>query len=932
MEIMTFVLNFFQNDYVVNLLSSVIYDAKAILAPRIEIDERLRLELAAVLRNTFRRFYQNNVYQDEQFEFDEDYVLATFSKAFNSHSDLTQKGNVRKAIEFTIDRSVSDEEFVQWVRYFHAYCLEKNYLFKWITSNIGPVQESVYFDDDIVFCRIEAMLRSSRKKSELLPKHVDLIESVFEKINDRYEASWKEEILSIFDKLRPLSKYIEKIQEVKAFSRLNEECDLVFEQLDNLLSMYDEKQSDYEAYQKARKFLKYPRYNMIQIISGTSGMGKSSWIEHYFQYSLEKCQGDSLAVVPVMIPCRAETTTEDIRQLTLSQIRRILGNSMNALPDAATRLNQLGLRICFIIEDIHFALNTGLKWKDIISIMKEYSCFGTFKWMITINEYELYQLETNTPFLQRYCITLSEHGDDGGNSLTRYTISLDKQNREWKVVPNIIYDKLRLDTTDKKLELEKSITTPLEATIFCDCFENDEASMDAIPESYFQFFQTIRAQKQKQLNASEILVDPATIGQIANAVLDTSRCTFSSEGYTSDHLVALRNVQLLVREVESYEDVYSEFYLSEKEYYRLSIMAYWSFVIAGKLPFAYDENIQIINSLPRELSEWLIPCYIFKYAESENDDALLKLLPILNNSALLDYALFLARRTKTYVFSKALSEFILHNSYCIQTARNCYAVLYFVFYSGTFLSIAGKFSLLMMISKLATENEMLDIYENVFKSVVDTSQKIKNLKRAMYCLSMEEIPSINHITGYNTANRFWSLWKKEGKDFERFCSEYIAYLSEHTDLIARIEVASNKSFMDYFIRRFFEGYVLGTSTPIVEIYEMFDELNYSVNGLSGNNQKIIRSFFIRNFTCALGNIFSSIGKKPKDFVLQYIGAAETFAKSKKLYRKLTAWHLLLNSKKEDIQPLDERLQDIADILKNDSEIQNCLGRERLELL
>ena len=826
MEIITLISSIFADQqvqgFLINLLSSWMYDKKSILIPKMEIDESLKLELADVLRNTLRRFYTYK----ELPEYSDEIVLRVFCEEFLNSCNISKKGNVRKAIESTIGFSISDGDFARWAEYFHAYYVEKTYLYRWITRNIGTNPSSMYYDDDMIFCRIEAMLLTFEKTTDIMQQHSIQIDSIFEKINERYVASWKNDILAYYAKLAPNPAFSEKIKEIITYIRSNEDCDLVLAQLENLLSMYDEKKSNREVYQKIQDFLRYPRYDILQIISGTSGSGKSSWIEQYFKYSLEKDRIGALSVIPVMISCQAGTNAYQLKQTLQSQICSFLGRNCASPKETNERLKMLGsdgVKFCFIIEDIHIALNSGLKWDDVISIIKEYSCYDSFKWMITINEYELYLLETNQAFLEKYCITLSERNEVyvSKDSFSKYALSLDMQNRNWKIVKEILNDRLNIDITNHEINLEKSISTPMEAKIFCDCLKNEDLSMISLPSTYFGFFTIIAEQKNNQMQNFGISELPETIDQVVNTILSTRKCTIAPNKFKSEHLTVIRSAQLLIRDTVVNDNIYSPYYTFQTEYYHLSIMAYWARMIAGKLPIDEGADISIVNSLPMKLSEWVIPCYIFRHVD--NKDILLKLLPTLRKSDLLDYALFLARRTTEKYFSKDLLEYIIKNPDCIKNARNCYAVLYFINYSNEWLSIPDKFRLLMAVSKAVKENEMLDIYKRVFHTVVSTSGTCKKLKKNMLLLSSENLPDINYITGYITADVFIELWKNKCSDFDELFREYVIYLFEHKHLIALIDDGNNESFMDYFIRKCMEDYIYYTSYKLIDVYSILEK-------------------------------------------------------------------------------------------------------------
>lgn len=941
MEIIAIVLSFFAHKHIsgilTNLMSSWMYDHRSIFTSKIVIDEQLTLDLVEVLKSTFRKFYAYKEFP----EYDDDIVLNTFCKEYSALNDTAQKGNVRKAIESTINLSISDDDFSRWAEYFRTYYVEKPCLYMWITSNIGANPATVYYDDDMVFCRIEAKLLTYEKLDKPLPQHSMQIDSIFERINERYLSSWKKNVLAYYAKLTPIPAFSKKVQEIIAYIRSDEDCDLVLAQLDNLLSMYVNK-SNRKAYRMILNYLRYPQYDMLQIISGTSGSGKSTWVEHYFRFSLAKNRVGTLSVIPVMISCHAETNASQLRHTIYSQICFLLGRNYTSLQEVNNRLKMLGngVKICFVIEDIHIALNHELKWNDVVSIIKEYSCFDSFKWMITINEFELFLMETDQTFLKRYCITLSERSGVpiSTNSFSQYALSLDIQNQNWKIVRKIIYEKLGIDTTNYGIDFEKSISTPMEAKIFCECVDKEDLSMISLPSTYFGFFTTIAEQKNKQMQIFGVSGLPSTIDQVANTVLSSRKCVIKPAEFNTEHLGVIRSTQLLIRETVINDDIFSPYYKFQEEYYQLSIMAYWARILVGKIPIDKSIDISIVNSFPMKLSEWLIPCYIFRYVD--NKDILSKLLPVLRKNDLLDYALFLARRTTDWHFSKELLEFILQDPNCIKKARNCYAILYFVNYSGEYLSIPQKFRLLMAVSKAIESNGMLDIYERVFHAVAATSGTRKNLKKNMLLLSSENLPDINYINGYITAGVFMRLWKTECSDYDELFREYVLYLFDHSKLIEHINNGFNNSFMDYFIRKCMEEYIYHTSHELLDIYSIlanqirsaYEVYSRKKTAITDSDIAVIRHFYDRNLTCAAGNVFSRKGYKPANFEDQYISAVEEFIRSNNFYRKKTAWHLLINSKKGKDEALDIRLCKHAERLKQDTKVQKWLGSEKMELL
>ena len=119
------------------------------------------------------------------------------------------------------------------------------------------------------------------------------------------------------------------------------------------------------------------------------------------------------------------------------------------------------------------------------------------------------------------------------------------------------------------------------------------------------------------------------------------------------------------------------------------------------------------------------------------------------------------------------------------------------------------------------------------------------------------------------------------------------------------------------------------ATQIKSAYDVYSRKKKTI---TDSDVAVIRHFYDRNFTCAAGNVFSREGYKPTNYEEQYVSAVEELIQSDSYYRKKTAWHLLINSKKDKNQALDARLQKHAEALKQDPKMQKWLDSERMQLL
>jgi len=209
-----------------------------------------------------------------------------------------------------------------------------------------------------------------------------------------------------------------------------------------------------------------------------------------------------------------------------------------------------------------------------------------------------------------------------------------------------------------------------------------------------------------------------------------------------------------------------------------------------------------------------------------------------------------------------------------------------------------------LIADKIIEYKLIDIYMEMFSSVTDNFKTVKNLKKSMLNLINCHEKEINVINGYICGRKYYGLAKKEGKDIRRCLKEFVYYIYKHPEAKKDIGISDgdNKSFMDFFIRAYFEKYI-SVGKNIEDIYDY-------LLPLFCNDDKLVEIFIRRNFTCAAGNYFSKYGKFTK-FYDQYIALVNSLSQKKSRYEKLTALFLIINSReKKDVSPINEELYGI----------------------
>lgn len=135
-----------------------------------------------------------------------------------------------------------------------------------------------------------------------------------------------------------------------------------------------------------------------------------------------------------------------------------------------------------------------------------------------------------------------------------------------------------------------------------------------------------------------------------------------------------------------------------------------------------------------------------------------------------------------------------------------------------------------------------------------------------------------------------------------------------------MSVGSNSSFMDYFLRKYFEEYLCSTSMTLESVYlrmNRFFQLDFPIG-----------SYIRRNLTCAAGNIFSAEKRAFSGYTGQYIHLADFFAGSDKVYEKKTSYFLIKNSVSPNNPKLHKDLRGILLSLIENENIKKLYERDR----
>ena len=807
--------------FIINLASSVTWDGIKKTFSKVPANNPERQAMLAVVAT------MENFYQYMGFEYDEDIVMDSFLEAVRQYQDMIW--HLRNVIEYTINQDITDEQFEYWVDVYKKKSLSNEKPFVERDQTIARIKYKLHPDDICSYGNLD---------------------TVIDWINNAFNSSWKQDVI---DLLEPLNLDL-------SFARKPEKYDVILSFFRELTIDLDQLEDEKALY----RYLDHPHFNKVQLVCGTSGSGKTHFVEEYTRIALRQ-----FGKVP--IPCKVHSVSLHTLQFDIIEsLHQFLEVECNSLENYNLLLDALSIQIVFVIENINELLNDD--WEKVVNIIKDYTRFETFKFIITINEYEYYQVEEDNVFLERYCI------ENDQSRIFNNCLSINEFNLCQDVVGKILLSEYKTES-----ECSSGLTTPQEAIYYGECVR-DEKDVSP-PSSYYEYIVKITQWKEKQVRS-------APLNQILRDVLEQK----SSIVRTGQDVTLFRHAQLITPEKQSIFDTVPT--------YHLRVYPYWAAKIVGS-------NEEDLLDYSDDLKEWLIACYIF-YRYQGIGIAIGNLQSFFNHlhsKGFLVNAIFCAYKADIG-YIRGLYHYLF--SIEIDSPQLCYAVLRFV--GQTSLKIAEKFRLCTHMAKELDKYGLLDFYSRTLGYILETAVKANSLRKNMLALVSCTVEDINHINGYNIGERYMELI--EDGNVRELTWVIVQYIIQN-NLEVLIAKGGNKSFLDYFLRKCFEYYIGHHTERLGEIY---NDLQSIINLKSP-----IGPFVKRNLTCAAGNLFEN--RPDKAYKEEYIRVAQQFAETDELYDRLTAWFLISNSVTEPNDELDEELLDIMKGLMLDPEIMSKVGME-----
>ncbi len=880
-------------------------------------------QMWSLLSDTMAQFYERICSEfGKQLEFEERIVITSFLEQYKLNQDALNANSLRRVVEETIYGEMdvlADREYRLWISIFADNCSKYPNIYQMYKIQ-DDINSNIFSERNLMIQRIEAKLGRFIGNEN----HTEgLFQASIDNLYDLFEASWKNEILTLINKLpkNPLSqdKIIEKMELIDA----NEDCELVLSVFEALFSLHDYTKAPYELVQKLKERFRYPHFNKVLIVTGTAGAGKSFFIKEYVETAISRIEENDISILPCIVDISRIKCFQKFEDFVISELSFFIGKKLATIDEANIFFGDLQAKVCFVIDDVNSQIIKKEDWDKLIQGIKIFSKFEQFRWILSIDEYEYYYLEWDNSFLEKYCISqvsVTKRENQGINMFNN-AFNIDQYNKDNSIVEWILTSQYGMDAQLFSSDLLLGITTPKEAHYFGEAAPKGEVM--GIPSTYYEYVNKIVHWKSTALAHQNIDGIEEDLRNIINFVIAHHICELDGLNLGAIDLIPLRRVQLVSPLFIKSTSMFDLDQGVMKTSYRINILPFWAAKMTKMIDISNLQNVGDLVSFPRELSEWLIPCVIFFNFETytKKCDELFAFFRVLDEQRVLNYALFCANKA-SIDFSKKLFEYLVENMLCyIQGAKECYSVLYFVFYSQ--LKIVEKLQLLNTIAEFIPQFGFEKLYERIFCSIICASKKEKNLKKNVLEVALCKIGTVNYINGSNAGSRYIDLAWEQGKELETIVWDIINYIESHPKLLSTIATkeGNNESFMDFFIRRCFEKYLFIKKDFILNVYQRLENI-FILKAPLG-------SYVKRNLTCAAGNVF--VNSKDEKYRENYILLSRTFAEKDDLYQRLTALFLITNSVDEKAPNLNEQLALILLELSHDKEINSKYG-EKIEAL
>lgn len=739
------------------------------------------------------------------------------------------------------------------------------------------------------------------------PAYEDLIEN----INRTFQFTWKSDLLGLLH--NGCKKKSQDYAEQMDFIRSNQELDVILETAKDIIS---EGTWDKEAKTNLKEMIRHRQYSKVCLVAGEMGTGKSFFLRKFIEQAIDAGQF-------IILPVNAEdfNRSDSIDTVLLKAFNIALNMECDSLADLINRAKLLELRLVAVIDDIQdIYLSNKKLFVDLLNSIKYLSKYDELSWMITVNTYEYFALESSPDFINCYCFG----HNDSNMTFLRNAINLDQYNYQNSVVSKILSKyHVAMLSTDQQNEANVGTVfeTPLYAHIFGQCCEGQQAV--AYPESHFAYIDTISKMFAKRLGDSALGSSSyETMMHIVQLIHQLKRTELSGREMIDLEITSLNQFimcHLLSTTEKRTDDMFDMSFGFSETTYQLRVEIFWAYTYVRYLNSIAEPTTEIlkhIQQFPMHFQDSLAPCYM-RYADAKENDRIATVVATFFEQGLGFYPLFCAKNASKS-FRNAVADYLL--KYKLEAnLKTSYALLYFIYHNR--FPVEKKLAILCKYATDIDTSGLFDLYSIVLQKTVSLITTESGLKRKMGELVHCQAADINYHSGNICANRYLELCRHSQHDIINSLHNIVNLALENTDIqnSVRIEIGQNSSFMDFFLRRCFEQAFRTTEFNTIYCY-FRDRRFFTIRAPIG-------IYLLRNFTCAAGNTYASrLGKS--GFCEQYVALISELSESTNPYDRKTAMFLIENSIREVDRLLSLELIPHFLLLWEDPDIRSQFGSHK----
>lgn len=903
-------------DFLISLTASAGWDGIKKIANHCEANS-IEKTIWNIFSDTMAQFYGKLHY-----EYDDIIVVSSLLDELGKEGENLTPWKLQKCLETAMYgelETLSDSEFSLWVSIFATKCSQYPEIFQMYQIE-KEIREALFTKRNLMIQRVASKIRISIGKED---HPAQPFFPIIENVRTAFQQSWKEDIISLLNKLPPLVDESRRIESLWDLVYSNEDCEIVLDSLEQIYCLLDSKKITRESDIQIREKFRHPHFNKVWLITGKTGSGKTYFVNEFLKATLETLDELENLIIPCIIDISKMASENSFESFLSEEFSDFIGVELNSLEHANHVIKEFGAKVCFVFDGISNHLSLQEEWGKLMQGIKTCSRYDQLRWIITIDEYDYYYLENDRSFLDKYCLTWMQitQSEMKKTSLFRNAFSTDQYNAEYGVISFILRNKYKISKdTLQNLSLS-GISTPKEAIIFGEIVPRSD--MIGFPSTYFEYLQNVTLWKNRELVSTCGDSIDLVLSTVIKYVAENQTDELDGDECVKECVPSLKKVQLVRPEFRRETNIFSLSQGKTMIAYRLNIYPFWAVKLTNTISQDVANAAVLLTRFPKDMQQSLIPSFIFYNYEkfSGNENELNHLFEILNHNCCLIYALFAAHRA-SIGFSSILYKYLYNNmaSY-VDGPQTCYSVLYFVFNSA--LKMREKLELLSKIEHYISQFGFQGIYERTFCDVISSAQSEKKFKRNLCVVVEGQDSTVNYINGTNAAIKYLSIPSVCEKKIEMIIWEIIEYIESH-NLTSQIDIniGKNTSFMDFFVRRCFGEYLFNNITAIRTIYQRFEkgkffELEYPFG-----------PFVKRNLTCAAGNIFSNM--HDQDYKKSYVRLTKEMAESEIGMNRVTAFFLIENSIDTDNTELHPELKEVLRELSTDKYLlthcENCEER------